>query len=86
MNIKNCNKKVKAKYIKGKSSEQTSDITTMLFIGSTPISAIFIQEVCMKTLQPVYIPWIHYVECLSAIIVCGFVLIKYGQNLQEEKR
>ena len=74
--VKNSNKTTKAKQRKEKNSEQTSGMVTELFICTTPITAFFIQEICMKTLLSVYIPWIHYVECLLAIIVCGFVLIK----------
>ena len=74
--VKNSNKTTKAKQRKEKNSEQTSVMVTKLFICTTPITALFIQEICMKTLLYVDIPWIHYVECLLAIIVCGFVLIK----------
>ena len=74
--VKNSNKTTKAKQRKEKNSEQTSGMVTELFIFTTPITAFFIQEICMKTLLSVYIPWIHYVACLSAIVVCGFVLIK----------
>ena len=74
--VKNSNKTTKAKQRIEKNSEQTSVMVTKLFICTTPITALFIQEICMKTLLYVDIPWIHYVECLLAIIVCGFVLIK----------
>ena len=43
-------KRQKQKKRKEKNSEQTSGMVTELFIFTTPITAFFIQEICLKTL------------------------------------